>query len=181
VRLLRRTLGFYIRSHEVPVKSIVIVLTLALSTMGAAQESSAPPHHHDMGQGSPQDNMAGMNMDKHASVELPSPHEGSGTSWQPASVTGHEWMGMLGGWELMAHGVIFIDYNQQGGPRGAGKAESVNYGMLMEQHRLGSGTILFREMFSAESLTSPHPGFPEIFQDWGNVSRRAAGGSSASA
>ena len=36
--------------------------------------------------------------------------------------------------------------------------------MLMEQHGLGRGTILFREMFSAESLTSPHPGFPEIFQ-----------------
>jgi hypothetical protein len=69
-----------------------------------------------------------------------------------------------GGWDLMAHGVIFIDYNQAGGPRGAGKVESVNWGMLMEQHRLGSGTILFREMFSAESLTSPHPGFPEIFQ-----------------
>jgi hypothetical protein len=34
----------------------------------------------------------------------------------------------------------------------------------MEQHRLGPGTILFREMFSAESLTSPHPGFPELFQ-----------------
>ena len=64
----------------------------------------------------------------------------------------------------MAHGAIFIDYNQQGGPRGAGKAESVNWGMLMEQHRLGPGTILFRQMFSAESLTSPHPGFPELFQ-----------------
>jgi hypothetical protein len=36
--------------------------------------------------------------------------------------------------------------------------------MLMQQHRLGKGTILFREMFSAESLTSPHPGFPELFQ-----------------
>jgi hypothetical protein len=36
--------------------------------------------------------------------------------------------------------------------------------MLMEQHALGSGTILFRQMFSAESLTSPHPGFPELFQ-----------------
>jgi hypothetical protein len=36
--------------------------------------------------------------------------------------------------------------------------------MLMEDHKLGSGTILFREMFSAESLTSPHPGFPELFQ-----------------
>ena len=64
----------------------------------------------------------------------------------------------------MAHGVIFLTYNQQGGPRGEGKAESVNYFMFMEQHRLGRGTILFREMFSAESLTSPHPGFPELFQ-----------------
>jgi hypothetical protein len=65
---------------------------------------------------------------------------------------------------VMAHGVIFAGYNQQGGPRGEGKAESVNWGMLMEQHRLGRGTILFRQMFSAESLTSPHPGFPELFQ-----------------
>ena len=109
-------------------------------------------------------NMSGMNMDAHAASPLPSPHEGSGTGWQPASVPAHEWMWMRGSWELMAHGDIFVDYNQQGGPRGAGKAESVNWGMLMEQHKLGAGTILFRQMFSAESLTSPHPGFPELFQ-----------------
>jgi len=96
--------------------------------------------------------------------QLPSPHEGSGTAWQPASVSGPKWMTMRGGWMLMAHGVIFADYNQQGGPRGEGKAESVNVGMTMEQHQLGAGTILFRQMFSAESLTSPHPGFPELFQ-----------------
>ena len=105
-----------------------------------------------------------MRMDMPMISPLPSPHEGSGTAWQPASVTGHDWMWMGGGWDLMAHGVVFIDYNQQGGPRGEGKAESVNWGMLMEQHKLGNGTILFREMFSAESLTSPHPGFPELFQ-----------------
>ncbi|MGA8272869.1 MAG: hypothetical protein WB919_15010 [Candidatus Sulfotelmatobacter sp.] len=92
------------------------------------------------------------------------PRLGSGTSWEPDSLPEHEWMLMPGGWELMAHEVIFIDYNQQGGPRGEGKAESVNWGMLMEQHKLGRGTILFRQMFSAESLTSPHPGFPELFQ-----------------
>lgn len=103
-------------------------------------------------------------MEGQAELELPSPHGGSGTSWQPASVQGAEWMWMRSGWELMAHGVIFIDYNHQGGPRGEGKAESVNWGMLMEQHKLGKGTILFRQMFSAESLTSPHPGFPELFQ-----------------
>jgi hypothetical protein len=109
-------------------------------------------------------NMGGMNME-HEDTSLPSPHAGSGTAWQPASVPGREWMLMRGGWELMAHGQIFIDYNQQGGPRGGGaKAESVNVGMLMEQHALGRGTILLREMFSAESLTSPHPGFPELFQ-----------------
>jgi hypothetical protein len=64
----------------------------------------------------------------------------------------------------MAHGVIFVTYNQQGGPRGAGKAESVNWLMFMEQHDLGKGNILFRQMFSAESLTCPHPGFPQLFQ-----------------
>ena len=98
------------------------------------------------------------------SQSLPSFHAGSGTAWQPASVPGHIWMKSLDGWDLMAHGTIFLTYNQQGGPRGAGKAESVNYAMLMEQHKLGRGTLLLRQMFSAESLTSPHPGFPELFQ-----------------
>ena len=141
-------------------KEILIAVCIALSVANA-QET---PPSHDMSHGSPQNDMAGMHKDNRASFELPSPHQGSGTSWQPASVGGHEWMWMRGAWDLMAHGAIFLDYNQQGGPRGAGKAESVNWGMLMEQHRLGSGTILFREMFSAESLTSPHPGFPELFQ-----------------
>ena len=119
----------------------------------AAQDASDAGH-----------DMAGMNMEESASISLPSAHQGSGTAWQPSSVPAHEWMFMRGDWELMAHGEIFVDYNQQGGPRGAGKAESVNYGMLMEEHKLGRGTILFRQMFSAESLTSPHPGFPELFQ-----------------
>ena len=143
-------------------KEILIALYLALAA-ASAQEA---PHTQDTGQGPPQHEMAGMDMkmEEHTRFELPSPHQGSGTSWQPASVTGHEWMWMPGSWELMAHGVVFIDYNQQGGPRGAGKAESVNWGMLMEQHRLGAGTILFTQMFSAESLTSPHPGFPQLFQ-----------------
>jgi hypothetical protein len=107
-------------------------------------------------------NMSGMQME--GALTLPSAHASSGTGWQPASVPGHDWMISRGGWDLMAHGQIFLTYNQQGGPRGEGKAESVNYFMFMEQHRLWRGTILFREMFSAESLTSPHPGFPELFQ-----------------
>jgi hypothetical protein len=108
--------------------------------------------------------MPGMDMSQPGPDWTPSPHEASGTGWQPAATPGHMWMKSAGAWDLMAHGVIFADDNQQGGPRGAGKAESVNWLMLMVQHKLASGSILFREMFSAESLTAPHPGFPELFQ-----------------
>ena len=130
-----------------------LVYFSVLSALAAGQDSSMSGMR-----------MGDTNMEQQEVSTLPSPHAGSGTAWEPASVPAHEWMVMRGGWELMAHGVIFTDYNQQGGPRGEGKAESVNVGMLMEQHALGSGTILFRQMFSAESLTSPHPGFPELFQ-----------------
>jgi len=136
----------------------LFLFALSLAS-AAAQESTLLLPQQDT-------SMAGMHMDmeEQKGSPLPSPHAGSGTGWQPSSVPANEWMWMRGGWELMAHGVVFVDYNQQGGRRGAGKAESVNWGMLMEQHRLGTGTILFRQMFSAESLTSPHPGFPELFQ-----------------
>jgi hypothetical protein len=111
-------------------------------------------------------NMPSMDMSNQAPDWMPSPHVSSGTGWQPAALDRDApmWMKRVNGWDVMAHGVVFVDYNQQGGPRGEGKAESVNWLMLMEQHKLGSGTILFREMFSGESLTSPHPGFPELFQ-----------------
>jgi len=80
--------------------------------------------------------MPGMDMSQPTPDWMPSPHDASGTGWQPAATAGHFWMKSAGAWDLMAHGVIFVDYNQQGGPRGEGKAESVNWLMLMEQHKL---------------------------------------------
>lgn len=108
--------------------------------------------------------MSGMDMPQSGPDWMPSAHASSGTGWQPAATPAHLWMKSWSGWDVMAHGMVFLDYNQQGGPRGTGKAESVNWLMLMQQHELGGGSILFREMLSAESLTSPHPGFPEVFQ-----------------
>jgi len=134
------------------------------ATSGTSTHDEAAQPQETSASGNMPVDMPGMHMHELGSSGMPSPHAGSGTAWQPASVRVNEWMWMRGGWELMAHGVIFADYNQQGGPRGACKGESVNWGVLMEQHSLGKGTILFREMFSAESLTSPHPGFPELFQ-----------------
>ena len=142
----------------------VMVMVLTIPAIGQdthpEADMSAQEHSAHAMQGM---QMPGMNMGE-ASSALPSFHAASGTSWQPASVPENIWMISPGGWDLMVHGQVFITYNQQGGPRGAGKAESVNYVMGMEQHRLFSGTLLMRQMFSAESLTSPHPGFPELFQ-----------------
>jgi hypothetical protein len=134
-----------------------------LAGLSLAQESDHNMAGHDHS-GHDMQNMPGMDMSAGAPNWMPSMHAGSGTAWEPASVPGQQWMTSRGGWDLMAHGVVFLTYNQQGGPRGVGKAESVNWLMFMEQHRLGKGTLLFREMLSAESLTSPHPGFPQIFQ-----------------
>lgn len=139
----------------------LVAAVLAGLAFGQSTDAGAPVHDHtshDMA------DMPGMQMSMTTPDWMPSPHAGSGTAWEPASVPGHTWMTTRGGWDLMAHGVVFLTYNQQGGPRGAGKAESVNWLMSMEQHKLGRGTLLLRQMFSAESLTSPHPGFPELFQ-----------------
>ena len=148
----------------------VLLLSVAIPAIvscALAQEAShnqEPNHNMDMSRREqPGQSMQSMSMEGSPSW-LPSFHAGSGSNWQPASVPAHLWMTTRGNWDLMAHGALFLTYNQQGGPRGEGKAESVNYLMLMEQHKLGPGTLLFRQMFSAESLTSPHPGFPELFQ-----------------
>lgn len=131
------------------------MLVLGLAANAQEQANLSPPAEDS-------DTPMIMNMGEASST--PSFHASSGSSWQPASVPETLWMIAPDGWDLMAHGTVFITYNHQGGPRGVGKAESTNYLMTMEQHRLGSGTLLLRQMFSAESLTSPHPGFPELFQ-----------------
>jgi len=134
---------------------IFCVLPFLFSALSSSAQDAQPRSDGDMTE---------MKMMQMPASSLPSFHISSGTSWQPASVQEPGWMISTGNWQLMLHGVVFVTYNQQGGPRGEGKAESVNYAMTMEQHRLGPGTLLLRQMFSAESLTSPHPGFPELFQ-----------------
>jgi hypothetical protein len=150
------------------VRYIAAVAVLAISSFAqnAAQDAdnqNADKSAHDQS-GQTMQGMQGMNMGEAALSSMPSFHASSGTAWQPASVPETMWMISPGGWDLMLHYTVFITYNQQGGPRGEGKAESTNYFMFMEQHRLGAGTLLLQQMFSAESLTSPHPGFPELFQ-----------------
>lgn len=90
---------------------------------GVAQDGASAPAHA-MADMSMQD-ISGMEMGPAQPGWMPSLDAGSGTGWEPASAPVPMWMISRAGWSLMAHGVIFLDYNQQGGPRGSGKAESV--------------------------------------------------------
>ena len=127
----------------------VFLLVLGLSLAATAQQPKPTPQH-----------MPGMHMAGEAhQVEF-----ASGTAWQPQSTPENMWMLERGGWSFMIHGNLVAGYNQQGGPRGAGKAQAMDFVMLMERHKLGRGTLEFREMLSAEPLSAPHPGFPELFQ-----------------
>jgi hypothetical protein len=154
---------FSVRLRHITLGWAWLVLVVTLVSGPSAAQDSPPDHSAHSDHPMPMD-MPGMDMSPSTADWLPSAHISSGTGWQPAVTAAHSWMKSINGWDLMAHGVIFADYNQQGSPRGSGKAESVNWLMLMEQHQFAGGTILFREMFSAESLTAPHPGFPELFQ-----------------
>jgi hypothetical protein len=79
---------------------------------------------------------------------------GSGTGLQPASSPMFAWHWMPGEWMGMAHASIKAGFNHQGGARGVGKAESQN----------GRGRLMLRGMMTAEPLTTPHGGFPQLFQ-----------------
>ncbi len=158
-------------------KSIqLMVLALALSAVSLAQDhqhSAESPAtssqnsqqdmssmQHDMSQ----HDMSAMSHKPMSDAEQLELGFASGTAWQAQSSPEYMWMNSWRAWDLMAHGQLDVAFNHQGGPRGAGKLESMNWLMFMEQRKVGRGTLQFRQMLSAESLTAPHPGFPQLFQ-----------------
>ncbi len=158
------------------IKKILAFAVLMWSTTALGQMDSSQQHQHGQEQSQPQkqqgQDMSQMDM-QHMDMghqEETSPTQQlelgftSGTSWQSQAGPEYMWMKKWRDWQLMAHGEMFVTFNHQGGPRGAGKAESSNWLMFMEQHKLGRGTLQLRQMLSAEPLTTPHPGFPELFQ-----------------
>jgi hypothetical protein len=89
---------------------------------------------------------------------------GSGTSWQPSSAPMYMYHKQSSDWLLMLHYNFVAGVNRQGGPRGVTKAESSNWFMPMAFHKLGSGTLRLRAMFSFEPFTFPPGGSPLLFQ-----------------
>jgi hypothetical protein len=89
---------------------------------------------------------------------------GSGTSWVPDSSPVYAKHLQSGPWALMLHGNAFLDYDNQGGPRGATRVISENWGMAMAERGLGRDRLRLRAMLSLEPYTIRPRGYPELFQ-----------------
>jgi hypothetical protein len=89
---------------------------------------------------------------------------GSGTSWVPDSSP--LWARHLqrGPWSLMLHGQAFLDYDHQGGPRGATRVVSENWLMAMAHREAGKGGLMLLGMFSLDPWTVRPRGYPQLFQ-----------------
>lgn len=103
-------------------------------------------------------------MPSSAPLGLSMQRAGSGTSWQPDATPMHASHGLLGGWNLMLHGVAYLQFDDQGSNRGDKQLGSVNWGMIEAGHGVAGGTLKLRGMFSAEPFTVGSRGYPLLLQ-----------------
>jgi hypothetical protein len=95
---------------------------------------------------------------------IPMTRMGSGTAWLPDASPMRAWHFRAGGWMLMLHGDGFLQYDHQGGARGADQFGSINWGMLMAMRQVSGGTLHLHGMASAEPLTIGAGGYPLLLQ-----------------
>jgi hypothetical protein len=73
-------------------------------------------------------------------------------------------MNMSAGWQLMQDGVVFTEFNHQGGPRGGNEFIAPNWWMGMASRETSRGRLAFTSMFSLDPATVGKAGYREIFQ-----------------
>jgi hypothetical protein len=132
---------------------LVAAVVFALSVIASPALLRSQAMHGDMGVETPA-NPLGLSMQR----------SGSGTSWQPDATQMHAWRSVLSGWEVMLHGVAFVQYDDQGSQRGARQFGSVNWGMIAASHPLTGGVFNIRVMASAEPFTVGSQGYPLLLQ-----------------
>src|SRR5215211_6213802 len=89
---------------------------------------------------------------------------GSGTTWIPDAVTLPSRHKMFGAWEVMAHGFVFGQYDNQSGRRGDDQIGSLNWTMLMASRELAGGHFQARTMLSLDPATVTSKGYPLLLQ-----------------
>jgi hypothetical protein len=125
---------------------VKIVALLVCASSAAAQM----PMHMDMGEERP--------------LGIPDSRAGSGTSWLPDAAPMHAVHYSAGAWTLMLHGAAFLQYDDQGGPRGADQVALLDWGMVGASRSLGAGRLGLRAMLSTEPWSVGARGYPLLLQ-----------------
>jgi len=97
-------------------------------------------------------------------LRIPESRLGSGTSWLPDATPMRGTNLSADGWDLMLHASAFVQYDQQGGPRGSDQLGVVNSGMIAAGRGIAGGRLLLRGMLSAEPWTVGAADYPLLLQ-----------------
>ena len=73
-------------------------------------------------------------------------------------------MQMNKGWQFMQDGIVFAEFNYQGGPRGGKEFVVPNWWMGMASRDMSRGRLTFTSMLSLDPATVGKDGYREIFQ-----------------
>ena len=76
----------------------------------------------------------------------------------------HMNMNMSEGWQFMQDGILFAEFNHQGGPRGGEEFVAPNWWMGMASRNTTRGQFTFTSMLSLDAATVGRDGYGELFQ-----------------
>lgn len=132
-----------------------------LAVLGAfAPSVAAAQHAHPPAGESAADTLGHAAHAMTGPLGIPQTREGSGTSWLPDLSPMHALHGESGGWNLMLHGNVFLQYISQGSDRGGDQLGSINWVMGMARREVLGGELGLRAMISAEPWTIAGCGYP---------------------
>src|SRR6202011_362541 len=76
----------------------------------------------------------------------------------------HMNMSMNDGWQFVQDGIVFAEFNHQGGPRGGNEFVVPNWWMGTATRETSRGRLTFTSMLSLDPATVGKAGYREIFQ-----------------
>ena len=92
------------------------------------------------------------------------PRDASGTAWLPAVSPMDGFHYQRAGWELMVHGIAFVQFLRESGEvhHAGQQIGSVNWLMGMAGRKAGAGRVVLRAMVSLEPWTIAGCGYPDL-------------------
>ena len=145
-----------------------VAAVFAISLTSKIEAQHGPPHRAQPDTSAASDSMIQKPMADEAMMPgvlgIPMTRMGSGTSWLPDAAPMHAMHYQAGAWSLMLHGLAFGMYDKQFTRRGDDQVTSLNWGMVMANRPVGTGSLQLRGMFSAEPLTVGAKGYPLLLQ-----------------